>query len=131
MNPTCFVFVALVYGANFITCEEPSSSPIAQLSTGILVDTVNVIAYESTVPLIYEMELPDLDQWTRLLTPLNDTGIGQILNSTHSLALRLLPIFPSPNSTRRRRSIEVIGDFYNWCCGVAQQKSVNQLQLNE
>ncbi|OXA53727.1 hypothetical protein Fcan01_11758 [Folsomia candida] len=77
------------------------------------------------------MDLPDLDQWTRLLTPLNDTDIGQILNATHSLALRLLPIFPSPSSTRHRRSIEIIGDFYNWCCGVAQQKTVDRMQLNE
>ncbi|OXA47958.1 hypothetical protein Fcan01_17024 [Folsomia candida] len=77
------------------------------------------------------MDLPDPDQWTRLLTPLNDTDIGQILNATHSLALRLLPIFPSPSSTRHRRSIEIIGDFYNRCCGVAQQKTVDRMQLNE
>ncbi|OXA42497.1 Transposon Ty3-I Gag-Pol polyprotein [Folsomia candida] len=51
--------------------------------------------------------------------------------ATHSLALRLLPIFPSPSSTRHRRSIEIIGDFYNWCCGVAQQKTVDRMQLNE
>ncbi|OXA39569.1 hypothetical protein Fcan01_25652 [Folsomia candida] len=42
------------------------------------------------------MDLPDLDQWTRLLTPLNDTDIGQILNATHSLALRLLQLSRPP-----------------------------------
>jgi len=126
-SDTIFVLVLLFCAAN---CEEPVYT---KLSTGITLTKIEMTPYETTVPLIFEMRLPKIDQWTQLLRPLKDQTISAILNQTHKIALDLLPIFPthSDNSVRHKRAIEIIGDFYNWCCGLAKQKSVDTILVNQ
>lgn len=118
----------LCYGAS---ANEPV---ITKLSTGVYLDPVQIIPYESTATLMYTMEIPSISNLVSRLPILQDQNFTSILKQCHDLDIASLPNYYTKNPTnslRQKRAIEIIGDFYNWCCGVAKQHSVDVVMQNE
>jgi hypothetical protein len=117
------------------THRDNSSLPV-HISTGVFSSEIKMNFHDSSIPLIYEMPLPNMRtlQHYSVIPPNaklpSIVVLNEILEQTHGMLDRLLPM-QEPRSTRTRRSIEVIADFYSWCCGQAKQSDVDQLFVHE
>jgi hypothetical protein len=94
--------------------------------------------YDSSVPLIYEMEIPDTQQLQAyMVIPPNPklrglTTLNAILDETkHLLRFASFAFTSFPASERSKRSLDFISDFYSFCCGFATGRSVDQLVAHE
>lgn len=109
---------------------------LTRLSTGILLQTVNTVPYENTVPLIYSMPLPQFSKWTRGYDHhFTDPRLGPLIQTIHDLGLSTLPEFTHVpyvfKSRRYKRALDFVSDWYHFCCGFAQQKSIDKLEATE
>jgi hypothetical protein len=112
-----------------------STLPV-HISTGVFSTEVKMNFYDSSVPLVYEMAIPDLQALQHHSTiPPNPklpsiVTLNAILDETHRMLDHMMPIYNS-EQRRAKRSIEYIADFYSWCCGQAKQSDVDQLYVHE
>jgi hypothetical protein len=110
-------------------------TPPTQLSNGVYIKEAHPIFYETSLPLIYEVDIPDFKTLLKYnYVPCSydcrfTTQMNAVLDSTRK---SLMQIFPEPGQTRRsKRSLEFVGDFSSWCCGVATQNSLDKLVDHE
>jgi hypothetical protein len=124
--------VLLLYG----TAADQRTIPI-KLSSGFHVTSKQPIFYQESRPLVYEIEVPNwasLDQDSipfRCKTNCEiPTRVMSLLAEIPDIMASLLPIFPV-SKVRSKRSIDLIGDFAEWCCGVASKKSLDEMFASE
>lgn len=107
------------------------------ITAGYTVTRINMHFYESTMPLIYEMPVPDLSKlqhYTKIPSNSKDPNIvtlNTVLNQIHALLAHTTPIRQPHKVERKKRSLVDMSDFYSWCCGIAKQREVDQLYVHE
>jgi hypothetical protein len=125
--------------------EEASGNPpeiTASITAGVYLQRMPMHFSDSSIPLIYEMPVPDLQTMQKYsIIPPNPKmpfigTINEIISHTHDLLSHLSPSShptPSrkPSSDRRKRSVIDISDFYSWCCGIGKQRDVDGLFVHE
>jgi hypothetical protein len=126
----------ILLGYSYANPNEPNL-PV-RVTTGIYAAQVNMDFYDSSVPLIYEMDMPDPSTLQAFMTiPPNSnlqglSTLGAILDETkHLLQFASLPFNNFIQSRRAKRSLDFISDFYAFCCGFATGRSVDQLAAHE
>lgn len=125
-------------------------NPKIELFTGTHFEPIaNLIPYHSSIPIIYEIPL-DFNMSLPKLTPLlNNSCASSTLNYSrtyckmqdylidlqskiHDQILTEARTFKNPSSDRRqKRSLSFIGDFFTWCCGIANAHQLHDLVENE
>lgn len=125
-----YIFVLVIWLTVGYVETKP---PITKISSGFYMENVKTSFYENTIPLIYEMTLPDIDSFCNLTNNVPDSSIAAILDQIHELNRDSLHIFPKPydNFIRSKRGAEFMGDFFNWCCNVAEQKDIDTVYTNQ
>jgi hypothetical protein len=99
---------------------------------------VKMNCYDSSMPLVYEMAIPDLQALHHYSTiPPNPkmpstVTLKAVLDETlcNCMVDHMIPIF-NTEERRGKRSIKYIADFYSWSCGQAKQSDVDQLYVHE
>jgi hypothetical protein len=118
---------------------DPSEPNLpVRVTTGIYAAQANMDFYDSSIPLIYEMDIPDPSTLQAYMTvPPNSklqglSTLGAILDETkHLLQFASLPFNTFIQSKRAKRSLDFISDFFAFCCGFATGRSVHQLAARE
>lgn len=110
-------------------CEGPR---FTKLTTGVHLNEIKIQPYESTVPLIFEIPLPDFEEWSKLIpSKFNNPQLLSILNHTVQTTLSSLPVLSAPVLSRVKRALDFVADFSKWCCGFATSNSVDQVLVRQ
>jgi hypothetical protein len=126
----------LMLSLELATADQPNE-PVLPVRVTAGVHAVR-LGMDFSVPLIYEMEIPDAQQLKDYMKiPPNPklqrlTTLTAILDETKHLFRFASFAFTSfPASERSERSLDFISDFYSFCCGFATGRSVDQLVAHE
>jgi len=91
----------------------------------------NFIFYEATVPLVYEINIP---KFNKIQIQGNSPTIKQINNVIRKAQENLRTLLSHEDSTvktRTKRGLTILGEWYEWCCGVVSEKTFNHLAEEE
>ncbi|CAL8126824.1 unnamed protein product [Orchesella dallaii] len=137
-NVKFLFFVSLwLYGVHAIVVP-------VRISKGAIVKQIrNLIYYEASLPLLYEVQIPTFKK-IKNFTRENCEGYGEcklyddlqlILQRAESAISHTLT-FEDLNSTattpkRFKRAINLIGEMAEYCCNIASSETVNSLFVNE
>lgn len=92
----------------------------------------NAIYYESSIPLLYEINIPTFAN--EKIENRNANPMIRALNDIRLKALEnmkaIIPFIEEGDTHGKRivtRSLDFIGDFEQWCCGVATEKNLQDI----
>lgn len=111
--------------------------PLVKLSSGVHLEPIPKIHYESSANLLYEIKIPNIDY--DFLSEHNCTGaeclfhrhIKELIKDTLVLLNNTLPSAEDLPNTKNKRALNFNADFSNWCCGFATQGEVESLTNSE
>lgn len=128
--------IYLIFGA--LSLAHYANAIQTKISKGIHYEKLeHKTFYESSLPLIYEVERPNLikpGQNNTLRKTAFEISFNKLLNEGFEIFSKFIPIDYEVNENAHsigRRSIEFIGQFSSWCCGVATEKALDDLAKSE
>jgi hypothetical protein len=115
-----------------------------QLHSGVIVKTLALHPTESIYPISFDFELPSYISQPTFFTQLDElthdefSNITIALNETDTVLETLVKFYWDTEraqlSFRPRRGVELIGDFFSWCCELSTHKELfpagNAARLN-
>lgn len=150
-----FLFILLSLTSTESTSANPANNedvinPKIELFTGTYFEPVkNMIPYHSSIPIVYEIPiyhnitLPKLSplsnnscttsrlNYSKSYCQIQDYLID-LQNKIHDQINAEEELFKNPQPEKRiKRSLSFIGDFFSWCCGIANQHEIHDLVENE
>ncbi len=111
--------------------------PLVKLSTGVHLQKINKVHYESSANLLYEVNITAITD--DFLNYHNCTGtecifhmhIKQIVTDTLALLNNTLPSAEDLPTHKNKRALNFIADFSNWCCGYATEGQIDTLTKSD
>ena len=112
-----------------------SSVPVKVVRGIFEEELLSAVDYESSIPLLYEVNIPIFKphMQSNQKSSLMIKALNEIQNKAFDNLMATIPIMESneKSNSKFKRSLDFIGDFEERCCGVATEKNLQDIVLQE